>query len=112
MATTATAVPLDQVGAGRRIAVRGAVDAATCGRLDAALREIVGSGALLVAVDLGDVRFLDSSGLRVLARWAAHLREEGGALLVEGASGATRRVLELAGVLHELARTGAGAARR
>jgi anti-sigma B factor antagonist len=80
------------------LAVRGEVDPATAPalteRLDAAIRESVGSFVL----DLSAVDFLDSTGLRVLLRARGLLGREDRALVVICPYGPVRRVFELSGL--------------
>jgi anti-anti-sigma factor len=51
-----------------------------------------------VCIDLTDVSYLDSSSVRALLRAAEAASDSGKQLKVTGASGVTRRVLELTGV--------------
>ena len=85
-------------GAAPGLVVRGEVDAATAptldGRLEAAIRESVGSFVL----DLSGVDFLDSTGLRVLLRARGLLGREDRALAVICPFGPVRRVFELSGL--------------
>jgi anti-anti-sigma factor len=69
------------------------------GRLD----DLVNQGAKVVLLDLSAASFLDSSGLRVIVRAGERLREHDGQLIIEGASGAVSRVLELTGLLEHYA---------
>ena len=85
-----------------RLVVRGELDAASAPDLQAQLDELVEQHAQLVIVDLAEITFLDSSGLRALVHGARALEKHGGRLLVENASGAVERILELTGLLEEL----------
>lgn len=77
----------------------GEIDMATAG--DAA--ETLSNSGLHVRVDLTDVSFLDSSGIRVLVgAWEARVAR-GGSFEVFGVSHGVRRALEIAGVLVFLA---------
>jgi anti-sigma B factor antagonist len=51
-----------------------------------------------VCIDLTDVSYLDSSSVRALLRASEAAEDSGKKLQVTGASGITRRVLELTGV--------------
>ena len=66
------------------------------GRLD----DVLDRGAKVVVLDLSGASFLDSSGLRVIVRAGERLREHDGQLIIEGASGAVSRVLEVTGLLE------------
>ena len=85
-----------------RVELHGAIDLETAPALSTQLDDLAGRDALLVIVDLSDVTFLDSSGMRALIHGARVLEDAGGRLLVQGASGAVERVLELTDVLRRL----------
>ena len=87
---------------GWRIEARGDVDVASAPDLEAQILDLVERGARLVVVDLGAVTFLDSSGLRALVRGANALEAVEGRLLVENATGAVARVLELTDLIEKL----------
>lgn len=85
-----------------RIELNGELDLDTAPALTEQLDDLAQKGALLVIVGLTDVTFLDSSGLRALVHGARAIEEAGGRLLVDGASGAVARVLELTDLLRRL----------
>ena len=60
-------------------------------------------GDASLVVDLGAVRFLDSSGIRALIDAERAVAQTGGRLNVVGATGIVRRVLEVAGVWEHFA---------
>jgi len=78
--------------------VRGEVDLASAPKLAAAMSELMDRGHTHVAVDLGPVEFIDSSGLGVLVGALRRLREQGGDLVLRAASPAVVRILELTGL--------------
>src|SRR3954469_20021032 len=84
------------------VVVRGEIDMETAPQLERVLDEVVAKGALLVTLDLEGVDFLDSSGLRVILGASNKLGEHDGQLLIEGASSAVERVLEITGVIERL----------
>jgi anti-anti-sigma factor len=55
-----------------------------------------------IIVDLGDVSFIDSTGLHVLLKARRRLEEVGGTLLVVCGDTNTRRVFEVSGVVELL----------
>jgi len=57
----------------------------------------LGDEAVLV-VDLSELDFLDVAGYRALRSGTEQWRRQGGTVLLAGAGGAVRRVLELVGV--------------
>ena len=84
------------------VVVRGEIDMQTAPSSKRVLDDVVAKGALLVTLDLEGVDFLDSSGLRVILGASNKLSAHEGQLLLEGASSAVERVLELTGVIERL----------
>jgi len=80
------------------VAVRGEVDLAAVGELEAALEEAIRESAGAFVIDLTGVGFIDSSGLAALLRARALLGREDRALAVVCPHGPVRRVFELSGV--------------
>ena len=78
-----------------RVRPVGELDMATVHLVEAQLRELKAAGFTALTLDLRAVRFLDSSGLRMMLRWDAEARAHGFAFrLIEGPS-AVRRLFEL-----------------
>jgi anti-anti-sigma factor len=81
------------------VVIRGELDLATAPDLDAALQELAEAGKDVV-VDLRELAFMDSTGLRVIV--AAHARAEAGDhsfVIVRPTPGAPiERILAIAGV--------------
>ena len=84
------------------VVVRGEIDMQTASKLESAIDEVIANGARLVTLDLEAVDFLDSSGLRVILAASNKLHELDGQLLLEGASSAVERVLEVTGLIERL----------
>jgi anti-anti-sigma factor len=84
------------------VVVRGEIDMQTATQLEGVLDDVIARDARLVTLDLQQVDFLDSSGLRVILGASNKLTEHDGQLLLEGASAAVERVLELTGVIERL----------
>ncbi|HEX4539292.1 MAG TPA: STAS domain-containing protein [Acidimicrobiales bacterium] len=80
------------------LTVRGEVDLASAPKLAAAMTELMDRGHTRVAIDLGSVEFIDSSGLGVLVGSLRRLREDGGDLVLRAASPPVTRILELTGL--------------
>jgi stage II sporulation protein AA (anti-sigma F factor antagonist) len=85
------------------VRARGTLDLETAPELQSRLDELIDDGAALIVLQLGDVEFLDSSGIRTIVSTARRMRETDGQLLIGEASGAVQQVLEIAGVLNDLA---------
>lgn len=83
-----------------RVVVRpvGEVDLATAECVDATLTDLRAAGFGELVLDLRDVTFLDSSGIRLLLTWGRRGREDGFAFgYVPGGHG-VQQVLEMTGV--------------
>jgi len=78
--------------------VTGEVDLTSAPRLEQAIRELIDGGVRRLIVDLSDVRFMDSTGLRVLMSSYKRLTEVGGALVLGRPSEAVKRVLDVSGL--------------
>ena len=79
------------------VALRGEIDLAAADAVGRELRTVLDEYVVPLVLDLGDVTFLDSSGMRALL--VAHRRSaaEGRALTIVDASLPVRRVIELSG---------------
>jgi anti-sigma B factor antagonist len=60
-----------------RVRPIGELDIATVPEVDRHLRELVDGGGDRVVLDLRDVTFMDSSGLRLILRWQEAAKEDG-----------------------------------
>ena len=80
------------------VVVAGELDPHTAPDLAAHLEALVDGGARSVELDLGGLRFMDSSGLRVLLAAAERLAGAGGSLVLRDPAPAVRRLLDIAGV--------------
>ena len=80
-----------------RVRPVGEVDLATVDVVEEQLSDLKAAGVTALTLDLRAVRFLDSSGLRMMLRWNAEARADGFAFqLIEGPS-AVRRLFDLTG---------------
>jgi len=80
------------------VAVRGEVDIAAVPALELALDGAIRDSAGAFVLDLCEVEFLDSSGLRVILRARALLAREDRALAVVCPPGPVRRLFNQAGI--------------
>jgi anti-sigma B factor antagonist len=80
------------------VAAEGQVDLATAPRLAEALAQAHGGDIKEIVVDLTEVDFLDSVGVRVLVEAARDAAQQDVSLSVRGARGWVARVLEITGV--------------
>jgi anti-sigma B factor antagonist len=82
---------------GRTLRPAGELDIATAPQLERALAERLVPGERIL-LDLGDLQFIDSTGLRVIVRAAETARTRGCELRLRHGPPAVRRVFELSGV--------------
>ena len=80
------------------VMVSGEVDIHTCAQLEEVLLRLAEDGVMTITLDLGDVAFIDSSGLRALVVGHKALEERGGALVVANPSSTAARLLEVTGL--------------
>lgn len=81
----------------------GEIDLASSPELRRQLQALLDDGVRRISLDLGDVTFIDSSGLGVLVGVLKRVNEAGtdGALEIHGLDGPVRKVFEITG-LHEI----------
>ena len=84
------------------LTVAGEFDLTAIDEFDRVFDEAVAHSARLITIDLTQVTFLDSSGLRSVVTAANRLAELGGHLTVAGLSGAAQQVLEITGLIDRL----------
>jgi anti-anti-sigma factor len=79
------------------VTVSGEIDVNTCGQLQDALVALEGKH---VALDLDQVGFIDSSGLRSVITGQRRITDAGGSLRVSALSAPARRLFEITGLLE------------
>jgi anti-sigma B factor antagonist len=77
------------------VKISGEIDVFTSPRLREELLDIIEDGALHLVVDLGDVTFLDSTGLGVLVGIYHRLRARDGTMAFMGVNDRVRRVFHV-----------------
>ena len=87
---------------GRLASLTGEIDLSTVEEAGAQLREAIASGDGTVAVDLREVSFLDSSGLRLLLQLNQELADSDRRMIVVQGPRRVARVFELTGADSEL----------
>jgi len=75
------------------VEVTGEIDRSNCWRLRRTLDRLIEEGHSRLALDLGGVAFIDSSGVAVLIGCAKTLNEKGGAVKVLGCNATVYRIL-------------------
>ena len=84
------------------IALRGDLDASTADAVEAALSEGEASDAEQIVVDLSDLSFLDSTGLRVLLQATARSESDSNRLRLVRGPRRVQRVFELTNTAAEM----------
>jgi len=93
-------VRTEHEGRVRRLTPVGELDIATAGELRGAFEAVLGDAdaeAEVIVVDLGELTFMDSTGLHALLAMSAAC-EHGDRLRVVNASGSVARLFDIAGV--------------
>jgi len=80
------------------LVVRGELDAYSAPTLDAVVEQVLARGAQRLVLDLGEVAFIDSSGLRSMIRARKQVGDEAGALRIRDPQPSTMRLLEITGL--------------
>jgi anti-sigma B factor antagonist len=81
-----------------RIVARGEIDMATVMDLTGAMAAMAGTGAPRVVLDLGEVTFIDSTGIGALVNQQHALALRGACLVIGSMSATVRTTLRLAGL--------------
>lgn len=89
-------ITMDRNGDDVRLVVSGEIDLETSASLSEALSEVVSSRH--VSLDLTDVGYMDSTGLRAILVAKEEVERAGGALDVAAASNIVGRLIEISGV--------------
>jgi anti-anti-sigma factor len=77
------------------VSLRGELDLSTVGKVDDELQNVEGAAPKVVLLDLSNLTFLDSTGLRCVVRADERAREEGRRLVVVKGPEAVQRVFEI-----------------
>ena len=84
--------------AGRAVHLRGELDMSTAALLRDELARLTGDGATHITLDLGELAFIDSTGLSVLITALKRLRQQGGDMVLRAPRPGTQKVLEITGL--------------
>ena len=84
------------------VSVAGSVDALTVDQLTGALTGQIGSGHRQLVIDLSQVDFMSSAGLRAVLAALKESRLHGGDLRLAGARPGVERTLKMSGVMNIL----------
>ena len=89
---------VESEGSEQVVTVRGEVDVCTAPQLRACLKQITDSPQQRVVVDVGDLLFIDSSGIAVLAAAVKRLRPDGRDLVVRRPTRQMTKLLDMTGM--------------
>jgi len=85
-----------------RLVAVGEIDASSANTFEAAATQSLAERPPAIEIDLTDVSFIDSSGLRAIIALSNRAREHAIDISVSGLSAAARRVLEITGLIDTL----------
>ena len=95
-------VTVDDTGDVATVRCRGELDMETGDLLATTLDRVLAPGSRQVVVDLGELEFLDSTGVRVLLNGLDRARSTGSALVVRRPRPLVERVLRISGIAGHL----------
>lgn len=84
------------------LALRGELDLAGAPMLERSLLELERRGPRRLVIDLRDLRFIDSTGLRLLLAANTRAQERGGELVLRPGDATVQRVFDVTGALEVL----------
>lgn len=84
------------------VSVIGSIDALTSEQVTEALEMQMESGEKYIILDLGQVEFMSSAGLRVILGALKQARQQGGNLCLAAAQSGVERVLKMSGFVNIL----------
>jgi anti-anti-sigma factor len=84
------------------LVVHGDLDLASAQRFEDRVRDLLDDGAMVIVADVSDVNFVDSAGLRSLIHVDQLAEERDAVVQLVGLTPATRRLLELSGLIDRL----------
>ena len=88
-------------GAADILSLKGRMDATTSPEAEAHLTHLLDGGSRIIIVDLADLEYISSAGLRVLLAALKRLKQSGGELRLASLQPEIRKVFEIAG-FHRL----------
>ncbi len=80
------------------VSVAGRIDSSNATELDSALAEVMDNGRYKIVVNLGEVSYMSSAGLRALVSALRESKKKGGDVRISAPSDRVAEVLELAGL--------------
>ncbi|MDD5049509.1 MAG: STAS domain-containing protein [Methanoregulaceae archaeon] len=84
-------------GSATIVSLSGRMDASSSPAAEAVLSRLIGAGERRIVVDMSDLDYISSAGLRVMLASLKRLREDGGQLLLAGLKPEIKNIFEIAG---------------
>ncbi|NIZ03795.1 STAS domain-containing protein [Thalassospira lucentensis] len=84
------------------IVMTGRLDSSSAGEAESNVKRVLDLGATKLLVDMSDLAYISSAGLRVVLIAAKSLHKAGGAMAICGMSPSVREVFEMTGFLKIL----------
>jgi anti-anti-sigma factor len=84
------------------LALHGELDLASAPALESSLLEVEQQAPGRLVIDLGDLQFIDSTGLRLLLQANSRAQQRGSALVLRRGNAAVQRVFDVTGALDVL----------
>lgn len=85
-----------------KIALEGELDYSSALCLDDELRRAEGFGPKVLVLDLGELRFMDSTGLAIIVSSYKRMKRAGRRVVIMRPTAAVRRIFQLTGMLDRL----------
>ncbi|WP_336367026.1 STAS domain-containing protein [Marinobacter sp. C2H3] len=82
--------------------LQGSLDSDTAPQLDECLARVAGPETRVIALELSELTFISSAGLRVIFKTLKQLKARGGQITVSGMSKGVRKVFEIVRVMPDL----------
>lgn len=79
------------------VSIAGSIDAFTADQIMGCVNERINSGEKYLLLELSDVEFMSSAGLRIILGALRETRKQGGNLYIAGAQPGVERVLKMSG---------------
>lgn len=95
-------IAVEEEGSRSVLVLRGELDPHTAPNLQTAIDQAIAGGATWIALDLAAIRFIDSSGLRVIIQARQEAAGRGHTFVLRQPSATARRLLEVTGLLDHL----------
>lgn len=92
-------------GSTTQLVAVGEIDSSSANTFEAAANQALAERPAAIEIDLADVSFIDSSGLRAIIALSNRSREHAIDMSVSGLSAAAQRVLEITGLIDTIRRS-------